>query len=119
VLTVDASGIHFMTPNFDANSGNGGVSAAEVSLPEDLKIVTNIYWTYGSDKKPLIDISRYYADLNLHIETLGYKAGETVSLLIETPEGKALNIGAEISDNGTALLEKIFEKDVFTLEGSL
>ena len=30
VLTIDGSGIHFKTPNFSDNSGNGGVSAAEV-----------------------------------------------------------------------------------------
>ena len=29
-LPIDSSGIHFKTPNFDANSGNGGVSAEEV-----------------------------------------------------------------------------------------
>jgi type VI secretion system secreted protein VgrG len=34
VLTVDSSGIHFKTPLYDANSGNGGVSSSAVNIAD-------------------------------------------------------------------------------------
>lgn len=36
-LTIDSSGIHFKTPNYDANSGNGGVTSSAVVI-EDVKV---------------------------------------------------------------------------------
>ncbi|MGP2657481.1 type VI secretion system Vgr family protein, partial [Malaciobacter sp. WC5094] len=36
VLTIDGSGIHFKTPNYTQNSGNGGVCGSEVKYTGDI-----------------------------------------------------------------------------------
>ena len=40
VLTIDSSGIHFKTPNYNANSGNGGVSGTAL---EKIEVEQPIY----------------------------------------------------------------------------
>jgi hypothetical protein len=56
--------------------------------------ITKMYWTYWNgekyieleeDKKP-----RYYADLNLHVETKNYKDGDTVEVIIENDDRQPL-----------------------------
>ena len=116
MLTVDGSGIHFKTPNFDANSGNGGVSAAEVASPEASKVITKLYWSYGEDEIEVQDISRHYADLNLHVETINYKNGESAMIEVEIPNSETLTFNVLIEANGYGVLHNIFNSTSIALE---
>ncbi len=42
--------------------------------------ITKIYWSYGEDNEIINSISKYYVDLNLHLETEGYLANEKVKV---------------------------------------
>lgn len=58
------------------------------------KSITRIFWTYGADELPVADISRHYVDLNLHIETVNYAAGETALVVVKNDDGAELVAGS-------------------------
>jgi uncharacterized Zn-binding protein involved in type VI secretion len=91
--------------------------AAQVGLPqagepgEKVKKVTAISWSYGKDEQPVSGFSRFYVDLNLHVETENYAAGEMVDITIENDDGgdvvdgvKKLSLRAAVGADGKATL---------------
>src|SRR5690606_33063129 len=54
------------------------------------KIINNIYWSYGDNLILLKRKSRFFDDLNLHIETSGYARGDTIDIEIK-PESSEIN----------------------------
>jgi len=90
----------------------GGQKAAEES-PD--KKITRMYWTYGPDETPVSDVSRHYVDLNLHIETENYQAGETAVVVIRnddeselTGKSPTLELRAAVGADGKAKLSNVF-----------
>ncbi|WP_128998810.1 hypothetical protein [Malaciobacter molluscorum] len=101
ILTVDASGIHFNTPNFVDNSANGGVSVEDVIRDEDIMNVrlndlNNNYLTKTIDKDVVLK-----ADT-----TLSDGRNIKVSLIILDKEGKEL---ARQTKNTTIKNQRISE----------
>ncbi|MGR8999861.1 MAG: hypothetical protein ACU88J_12555, partial [Gammaproteobacteria bacterium] len=114
VLTVDGSGIHFKTPNFDANSGNGGVSAAEV-LDED--VIVNVRITNSDDT-----YVRLLADDTLHIKAdTSLKDGRSVdvSLMALDKNEKILATETRSATVQTSEIDVPFEIDSFIEKYSL
>jgi uncharacterized Zn-binding protein involved in type VI secretion len=79
------------------------------------KKVTRVYWTYGEDETPVSGKSRFYVDLNLHVETENYAAGEKVEIVIENGSGndvatghQALKVQATVKGDGTATIRNVF-----------
>jgi uncharacterized Zn-binding protein involved in type VI secretion len=79
------------------------------------KKVTRLYWTYGEEETPVSGKSRFYIDLNLHIETENYADGENVEILIENDSGsdvatghQALKLQATVKGDGTAKIRNVF-----------
>ncbi len=69
------------------------------------KEVLRIFWTYGEAAIPVSSFSRFYSDLNIHVETLNYQAGETVGITIENDEGAEpiqITLRAIVQADGTA-----------------
>jgi type VI secretion system secreted protein VgrG len=73
------------------------------------KEIKRIYWSYGEDETPLVDVSRFYSDINVHVETLNYQAGEPVEIIIsggdehELADGVAqITLTATVQANGNA-----------------
>ena len=63
-------------------------AAAKASSDDKEKKVTKIYWSYGKDETPVSGFSRFYVDLNLHVETENYAPGDKVDIVLEDDEGK-------------------------------
>ncbi|MGH8083937.1 MAG: PAAR domain-containing protein [Lysobacter sp.] len=88
----------------------------EGSSDQPTKIVTKLYWSYGDDEVPLGEESRFYTDLNIHVETSGYQRGETVEVVIEGGDGNdvangvpSINCVAAVDDQGVAKIKNVFE----------
>ncbi|WP_428737060.1 bacteriophage T4 gp5 trimerisation domain-containing protein [Sulfurimonas sp.] len=114
VLTIDPSGIHFNTDNFKDNSGLDGVVADAVEKNSQ-KTITNTYWSYGEDEIKISDTSRHYSDLNLHLETLDYEAGEDLSIDIKMGE-EIHSFSTQVQEDGTAKILNIFEDKTLILK---
>ncbi len=62
-------------------------AAAEAGEEDKEKRILALSWSYGKDEIPVSGASRFYVDLNLHVETENYAAGETVDIAIEDDGG--------------------------------
>lgn len=62
------------------------------------KAIRRLYWTYGPDEQPLEDVSRHYVDLNLHVETENYAAGEAVPVVLKNDDGADIVAGSPTLD---------------------
>ena len=90
--------------------------AAKRSIQDDTaKKITRLYWSYGEDESPVAGKSRFYVDLNLHIETQNYASGEKVKVVIENEAGdnvstdlKTLELQAAVGPDGCAKITNVF-----------
>ncbi len=78
------------------------------------KEVRRIFWTYGDDFTPLETKSRFFDDLNLHIETVGYQTGESISVEISSDVTdfdafENFNISLTIDGNGNGIFQNVFQ----------
>lgn len=80
------------------------------------KSIKRLFWTYGATELPLEDASRHYVDLNLHLETENYAAGETALVVIKNDDGSDLTSGSQamqirvvIGADGSAKLMNVFK----------
>lgn len=84
---------------------------------EKTKSIKEIYFSYGADHVPLGTVSRFYVDLNVHIKTSGYAAGEVVSFHIGGSVERALS--AAVGTDGVAIISGILMNDRIDMEGDL
>jgi uncharacterized Zn-binding protein involved in type VI secretion len=92
---------------------DGAVSKDE---PAKDKSVKRIYWSYGKDETSVDGASRHYVDLNLHVETENYAAGEGVDVLLKNDDGselvpgqQQLQLQAKVGADGSAKLMNVFK----------
>ncbi|PHO16848.1 type VI secretion system tip protein VgrG, partial [Malaciobacter molluscorum LMG 25693] len=114
ILTVDASGIHFNTPNFVDNSANGGVSVEDVIRDEDIMNVrlndlNNNYLTKTIDKDVVLK-----ADT-----TLSDGRNIKVSLIILDKEGKELARQTKNTTIKNKRISEYFDKEEIMKEHNL
>lgn len=76
-----------------------------------------IYFSYGASHMPIGTVSRFYVDLNVHIKTSGYAAGEVISLHIDGRVERALS--AMVGTDGVAIVSGVLMDDRIDLEGEL
>jgi uncharacterized Zn-binding protein involved in type VI secretion len=87
------------------------------------KKVTKIYWSYGKEEKPVSGFSRFYVDLNLHVETENYAAGDKVDIVLVENEGKdivdgvkKLTLSAPVGSDGKGkLMNALAGKTIVTV----
>jgi type VI secretion system secreted protein VgrG len=91
VLTVDGSGIHFKTPNFDANSGNGGVSAAEVPIKGS---DYNVQFSFvDDDGEPIAEAPYLFVyESGDSVEGITDVEGKTTAYYSKSPEQCAVHL---------------------------
>lgn len=96
-------------------SGARTVDETAASQEEHEKKITAIYWTYGKDETPVSGNSRFYVDLNLHVDTENYVTGEMVDIVIEDDAGndvfdgvKRIDLRARVGNDGKAKLMDAF-----------
>lgn len=80
------------------------------------KVITRLFWTYGPDESPLVDISRHYVDLNLHVEAENYLAGEIIQITVDNddqtkliPDVGSIRIQCVIGPGGKAKVMNVFK----------
>lgn len=90
----------------------------KLSIGQKVKVgeVTNIFWSYRAEKIKLNEKSRFYVDMNLHIETLGRFVNDTASIEIELPDGTTMQENILIGVDGKGLKMEIFkDKDILVM----
>ena len=95
---------------------NASAPASVVGMDKRAKSIRRIFWTYGPNELPLEEASRYYVDLNLHIETENYASGETALVFIKNDDGSDLISGSQtmqlqavVGQDGSAKLMDVFK----------
>ncbi|QBE64945.1 PAAR domain-containing protein [Pseudoduganella lutea] len=90
-------------------------SASEIKESRE-KSIKRLYWSYGQNETPIDSVSRHYVDLNLHIETENYQAGEHVDIVLANDDGselmtglKALRLQAKVGGDNTACIHNVFK----------
>lgn len=80
------------------------------------KSIKRIYWSYGSDEIPVESVSRHYIDLNLHVETENYAAGESVEIVLSNDDGtdlmtgvRQLRLHARVRGDNSACIRNVFK----------
>jgi uncharacterized Zn-binding protein involved in type VI secretion len=93
----------------------GAVAGATVAKSDSVKKITRLFWSYGEGESPVANKSRFYVDLNLHVETENYAAGEKVDVVIANDDGddvatgmKTLAVQAIVGPDGTAKIKNVF-----------
>jgi uncharacterized Zn-binding protein involved in type VI secretion len=101
-----------------------GAEAADQPAPE--KKIKRLYWSYGDELTPLSGKSRHHVDLNLHVETENYGAGETVAVDIANNDGSEVVPGVAtmkakgtVAADGTAVIKKIFAGQTVDISSSV
>lgn len=99
------------------------VSSAKPAGKE--KKVTRLYWSYGDDLQPLSRKSRFYVDLNLHVETENYAAGDSVEVDIANDDGSDVATGVPklkargtVAADGTAVIKNVFSGKTVDISAS-
>ncbi|MCV4273912.1 PAAR domain-containing protein [Pseudomonas capsici] len=101
----------------------GGAEHTNASfLPIDsavakVKLIKEIYFSYGSSYEPLADVSRFYVDLNVHVKTSGYKSGEVVDVKIAGDVER--DFSAVVGESGVAVITGILMDDRIDMEGDV
>lgn len=78
------------------------------------KIINKLYWSYGENFTPLEEKSRFFDDLNLHIETTGYEEGENIEVDIN-PDSSDLDtfekfsVSITVNNEGNGLFKNVFQ----------
>jgi uncharacterized Zn-binding protein involved in type VI secretion len=90
-------------------------SKKEAADDSPARKITRMYWTYGPEETPVSAVSRHYVDLNLHIETENYQAGETAVVVIRNDDeteltggASTLELQAKVGADGKAKLSNVF-----------
>ena len=118
-ITLEGGNVTFTTPgtwnakgSMKALTGGASGTAARPTLPSGLlgqapKKVTKVYWSYGEAENTITEVSRHFSDLNLHVTTKGYVAGETVEVSVSFVEADdrvvQLSIPIEIGATGSGV----------------
>ena len=106
--------------------GAGTARGAATPGQQNEKKITAIFWTYGRDETPITGDSRFYVDLNLHVDTENYLPGDMIDIAIEDDEGhdvldgiKKIALRAKVGSDGKAKLMNAFAgKTLITLTDS-
>jgi type VI secretion system secreted protein VgrG len=118
-IKLEGGNITFTTPgtwhvkgSMKALTGGSRGNAPRPNLPSGLlcqvpKKVTKVYWSYGETENTVTEVSRHFSDLNLHVDTKGYMAGETVEVSVSfvEPDDRVvqLSIPIEIGVTGSGV----------------
>lgn len=102
------------------------VAAVSADQPaEKEKKVTRLYWSYGDDLQPVSRKSRFYVDLNLHVETENYAAGDSVEVDIANDDGSDVATGVPmlkakgtVAADGTAVIKNVFSGKTVDISAS-
>lgn len=88
---------------------------ASGSEAKPAKSIKRMFWTYGPSEIPVDGVSRHYVDLNLHIDTEHFAAGETADIVIRNDDGSelldgvaTLQVQAIIGADGKGKLMNVF-----------
>ncbi len=101
-------------------------AVAGAAAPTDKeKKVTRLFWSYGDDLQPLSRKSRFYVDLNLHVETENYAAGDSVEVDIANDDGSDIATGlpklkakGTVAADGTAVIKNLFSGKTVDISAS-
>ena len=77
----------------------------------------DIFFSYGNGHVPLDAVSRFYVDVNVHIKTSGYTAGELISINVSGRVERVLS--AVVGADGVAIVSGAFTDDRIPMEGDL
>lgn len=85
------------------------------------KIINKIYWSYGEEMTRLEQKSRFFDDLNLHVETSGYQVGETVNVSISPEQSEIdtfeqFNISVTVDGEGKGLVKNVFRNKTINID---
>lgn len=127
-ITISASKFTVKAGQSSYGAGGGGGAQLE-ALPKPTednkkkKSITEIYWSYGDNFTRLDNNSRHYVDLNLHVKTENYEAGESVSVKVKYSDNDNLWDGqtelvltGSVDESGQITFKEVFKENTLNLK---
>ena len=119
-IRVNSAGIEQGTPAthivYAATKAMVGPRSLAFGLPQlsnGKKQIINLTWSFGANLTPISKHSRHSNDLNLHIETVNYNAGESVSANIEYSDldgnKQVISVTGQVDGNGVAIIKNVIQ----------
>ena len=97
--------------NAESNSKSNTDSSNSQSTQDSQKEIIEMYFSYGEDCKNIKTDSKIESDVNLHIVTQGYKLGESIEITLESDDGRTINAGGNVNENGEVMIYNVFTKN--------
>lgn len=107
--TIRVSNVHSGSPA-SALGLSGGVKPAN-------KSVDRLYFTFGKDRTPLGDNSRFYTDVNLHADTSGFAPGDVVEIAVAGVVDAAFS--GRVGNDGKVFIPAAFTSRSLSLQGDI
>jgi hypothetical protein len=89
------------------------IYAGHKSLVATGKQIVDLSWSHGEGLTPLSGRSRHIADMNLHIKTENYRAGEIVTVTIasdsENQDEDKITLNGKVDINGDIVFRNVFQ----------
>lgn len=96
---------------------HAGATSVPFAAAASLKSVKDIYFSYGSNYSRVGATSRFYVDLNIHIKTSGYSAGDIVTVNLSGNIERSLS--AFVDADGVAVIANAFKDSRIEMEGDI
>lgn len=87
------------------------------------KEIKEIFWSYGENFTKLDSESRHFVDMNLHVKTINYAAGETVEVTLKYEDGdilfnelRELKLEGTVNSNSEVIFRNILKDKTLNLK---
>ena len=106
------------TKNVQKNNRSTDSYIDNNEIQKEIKI-KKIFWSYGEQNSTLLNTSRHFSDVNLHIETEDYTPGENVELKIHIEnddlEKETLIVNATVDSQGKAVIKNVITNKTISI----
>ena len=81
------------------------------STQDSQKEIIEMYFSYGKECKNIKTDSKIESDVNLHIITQGYNKGESLTITLESDDGRIINASGNVGENGEVVIYNVLTEN--------
>ncbi|MGX3046160.1 hypothetical protein [Helicobacter sp. T3_23-1056] len=97
--------------NAESNPKSNTDSSDSQPKQDSQKEIIEMCFSYGEECERIKTDSKIESNVNLHIVTQGYKLGESIEITLESDDGRIINAGGNVNENGEVVIYNVFTKN--------
>lgn len=95
----------------NAKSNTDSNESSAQSTQDSQKEIIEMYFSYGKECKNIKTDSKIESDVNLHIITQGYNKGESLTITLESDDGRIINASGNVGENGEVVIYNVLTEN--------